>query len=68
MFVVNLYRLQTKFGAMLYVYRCVSVHGGVPGPGGCLVPGAIAWSWGGGVPGPVRGLVWRVPGGDPHSP
>ena len=61
------YRPQTKFGARKYVYRCVSVHRGVPGPrgdvwpGGCLVPGG-AWSWGvQGVPGPGGCLVETTP-------
>ena len=47
---LNFYRPQTKFGARLYVYRCVSVHGG-----GCLVQGG-AWSGGCLVPGGVPGL------------
>ena len=42
--------------------------GGVPGPGGYLVPGGCTWSWEGGVPGPRRGCTWSwgvylVPGG-----
>ena len=64
------YRPQTKFGARLYVYRCVSVHGGVavvwclvPGgcqvPGGCLVPRGVpgpgGYDPGGGVPAPGGG-------------
>ena len=38
--------------------------GGVPGPGGYLVPGGCTWSWEGGVPGPRRG-VYLVLGGVP---
>ena len=58
----------------LCFYTCVSVHGGVPGPGrvpgprlGCLVPGGFwswgeggVWSWGGGGC-LVRGVVEIIP-------
>ena len=66
------YRRQTKFGARLYVYRCVSVHGGgmlwcgawsrgvARSRGGFLVtrgvPGPGGYDPGGGVPAP--GGVW----------
>ena len=75
------YRPKTKFGARLYVYRCVSVHRGVPDPGGrrFLVPEGVgylvlggAWSWG--LPDPGGGgcawsrgaRSWEVPG--PRGP
>ena len=53
------YHPRTKFGARLYVYRCVSVHGGIWSRGS-------AWSRGDPgprrVPGPRRG-AWSGPGG-----
>ena len=48
----NIFTAATKFGARLYVYRCVSVHRGVPALGGTCS---------GGVPGPGKG-TWSQGG------
>ena len=66
--VVHLHQLlppATKLGqGYIFTGVCHSVNGGVPGPGGYLVPGGVC-SWRGLLPGGAwsqGGLLWGVPG------
>ena len=57
----HLFTVRNEVAKVMFSQACVCPPGGVPGPGRCLVPGAVC-SWGGLLPG-VPGPRGSAPGG-----